>query len=65
MIRQNQRFLTQIYVLSDLLCTLLMFLAAYWLKFNSGLLEHYNNLPLNSTCVFMRRDGVKASPTTF
>ncbi|MBW7455198.1 undecaprenyl-phosphate glucose phosphotransferase [Paenibacillus sepulcri] len=48
MIRQNQRFLTQIYVLADLLCTLIMFLAAYWLKFNSGLLSHYNNLPLKS-----------------
>ncbi|QYR21209.1 undecaprenyl-phosphate glucose phosphotransferase [Paenibacillus sp. sptzw28] len=48
MIRQNQRFLTQIYVLADLLCTLLMFLAAYWLKFTSGLMTHYNTLPFNN-----------------
>lgn len=48
MIRQNQRFLTQIYVLSDLLCTLLMFLFSYWLKFGSGLMSHYNTLPLKN-----------------
>lgn len=47
-IRQNQRFLTQIYVLSDLLCTLLMFLFSYWLKFGSGLMSHYNTLPLKN-----------------
>ena len=47
MIRQNQRFLTQIYVLVDLLCTLLMFLASYWLKFNSGFLVHYDTVPFN------------------
>lgn len=36
MLRQNQRFLTQLYMLADLLCTLLVFLCAYWLKFESG-----------------------------
>ncbi|QHW31538.1 undecaprenyl-phosphate glucose phosphotransferase [Paenibacillus rhizovicinus] len=45
MIRQNQRFLTQIYVLADLLCTLMMFFAAYWLKFISGFLPFYRTLP--------------------
>ncbi|REE90528.1 Undecaprenyl-phosphate glucose phosphotransferase [Paenibacillus taihuensis] len=48
MIRQNQRFLTQIYVLADLSCTLLTFLLAYWLKFNSGLFQHQYSLPFKS-----------------
>lgn len=45
MIRQSQRFLTQLYVLSDMLCMLLVFGAAYWIKFYSGLLVHYESVP--------------------
>ncbi|MFX3632151.1 MAG: undecaprenyl-phosphate glucose phosphotransferase [Candidatus Pristimantibacillus sp.] len=48
MIRQNQKILTQLYVLSDLLCTLIVFLAAYWLKFYSGLLPHDDSVPFSS-----------------
>ncbi|MBW5445894.1 undecaprenyl-phosphate glucose phosphotransferase [Cohnella sp. CFH 77786] len=36
MIRQNQRILTQIYVLSDSTMMFLIFLCAYWFKFYSG-----------------------------
>ncbi|AJY74593.1 undecaprenyl-phosphate glucose phosphotransferase [Paenibacillus beijingensis] len=45
MIRQSQRFLTQLYVLADMLCMLLVFGAAYWIKFYSGLLVHYYTVP--------------------
>ncbi|ALS25952.1 UDP-phosphate glucose phosphotransferase [Paenibacillus sp. 32O-W] len=48
MIRQNQRFLTQIYVLADLLVMLCVFFASYWLKFQSGWIEHYNTLPFKN-----------------
>lgn len=48
MIRQNQRFLTQIYVFADLLCTLLTFITAYWLKFKSGYLPHQPTLPFKT-----------------
>ncbi|EFM09131.1 Undecaprenyl-phosphate glucose phosphotransferase [Paenibacillus curdlanolyticus YK9] len=52
MIRQNQRFLTQVYVLTDLVCALLVFLGAYWLKFHSGLLSHYSALPFKSYLIW-------------
>ncbi|MFD0716738.1 undecaprenyl-phosphate glucose phosphotransferase [Paenibacillus sp. GCM10027626] len=48
MIRQNQRFLTQIYVLTDALCMLLVFLAAYWVKFSSGWVSSGGTLPFSS-----------------
>jgi Undecaprenyl-phosphate glucose phosphotransferase len=48
MLRQNQRFLTQIYVLADLLGMLLMFFASYWLKFYSGWLVSYQILPFKT-----------------
>ncbi|WP_127531977.1 undecaprenyl-phosphate glucose phosphotransferase [Paenibacillus kobensis] len=48
MIRQNQRFLTQVYMLADLCCALLAFLLAYWIKFSSGWLVHYSTLPFKS-----------------
>jgi len=35
-IRQNQRFLTQVYVLCDAAVMLIAFMAAYWVKFDSG-----------------------------
>ncbi|WP_042165708.1 undecaprenyl-phosphate glucose phosphotransferase [Paenibacillus gorillae] len=48
MIRQNQKILTQLYVLSDLLCTLIVFLAAYWLKFHSNLLPYQESAPFST-----------------
>ncbi|WP_307471571.1 undecaprenyl-phosphate glucose phosphotransferase [Paenibacillus harenae] len=48
MIRQNQRFLTQLYMLADLFVTLIVFLTAYWLKFESELLPHANSVPFKT-----------------
>ncbi|MBD2867971.1 undecaprenyl-phosphate glucose phosphotransferase [Paenibacillus arenilitoris] len=48
MLRQNQRFLTQLYMLADLLVTLIAFLAAYWLKFYSGVLPSINSVPFST-----------------
>lgn len=45
MLRQNQKFLTQLYVLMDLISMLLMFFLAYWFKFSSGLLPYYKTVP--------------------
>ena len=52
MIRQNQRFLTQLYIFADLLCMLVVFLAAYWVKFYSGWLESVISLPFASYIVW-------------
>ncbi|MFF2480862.1 undecaprenyl-phosphate glucose phosphotransferase [Paenibacillus sp. NPDC058071] len=48
MLRQNQKILTQLYVLADLLCTLVVFLVAYWLKFQSGLLDYVKSVPFST-----------------
>lgn len=48
MIRRNQKFLTQLYMVADFMVIQLSFLAAWWLKFKSGLLESYNTLPVES-----------------
>ncbi|WP_138755228.1 undecaprenyl-phosphate glucose phosphotransferase [Paenibacillus sinopodophylli] len=48
MLRQNQRFLTQLYMLADLFCTLVVFMAAYWLKFYSSLLPSYNSVSFST-----------------
>jgi len=48
MIRQNQRFLTQIYILTDAVCMLLVFLTAYWVKFSSGWIPYSKTLPFSS-----------------
>lgn len=48
MIRQNQKILTQLYVLADLLCTLFVFLIAYWLKFQSELLYYVKSVPFST-----------------
>lgn len=48
MIRRNQRFLTQLYMVADFLIIQISFLAALWLKFKSGWLESYNTLPVES-----------------
>lgn len=52
MIRQNQRFLTQLYIIADLLCALVVFLLAYWLKFKSGWLDHANALPFTTYMIW-------------
>ncbi|MBD2845915.1 undecaprenyl-phosphate glucose phosphotransferase [Paenibacillus sp. IB182496] len=48
MLRQNQRFLTQLYIISDLGCMLAVFFVAYWLKFYSGWLPSSHTLPFKS-----------------
>lgn len=48
MLRQNQRFLTQLYMLADLFCALVVFMAAYWLKFYSGLLPSFNSVSFST-----------------
>ncbi|WP_151733835.1 undecaprenyl-phosphate glucose phosphotransferase [Paenibacillus tengchongensis] len=48
MIRRNQKFLTNLYMVADFLVIQLSFLAAWWLKFRSGWLESYNTLPVES-----------------
>ncbi|MFD0589817.1 undecaprenyl-phosphate glucose phosphotransferase [Paenibacillus sp. GCM10027627] len=48
MLRQNQRFLTQLYMFSDLICTLFVFLAAYWIKFNSGWFFFIKSVPFST-----------------
>jgi Undecaprenyl-phosphate glucose phosphotransferase len=48
MIRSNQRFLTQMYALADLLVIQISFLLAWWLKFESGWIQHEQPLPLES-----------------
>ncbi|MEK4512987.1 undecaprenyl-phosphate glucose phosphotransferase [Paenibacillus sp. FSL K6-2524] len=45
MIRKNQRFLTQLYVLTDFAFIQISFLLAWWLKFESGWIEHTPPLP--------------------
>ncbi|MBH5319151.1 undecaprenyl-phosphate glucose phosphotransferase [Paenibacillus sp. GSMTC-2017] len=48
MLRQNQRFLSQLYMIADLVCTLLVFLIAYWIKFDSGWLVHAKSVPFST-----------------
>lgn len=48
MLRQNQRFLTQLYVLFDAIGMLAAFLTAYWIKFGSGWLSGSAALPFSS-----------------
>jgi len=46
-IRRHQHFLSQIYALSDFLIIMISFLLSWWLKFQSGLLEHGSSLPFS------------------
>ncbi|MFD3259468.1 undecaprenyl-phosphate glucose phosphotransferase [Paenibacillus lentus] len=46
MIRKNQRFLTQLYILTDFAFIQLAFLLAWWLKFESGLIPYEHPLPI-------------------
>lgn len=45
MIRKNQRFLSKLYMLFDMVGVAIGFLAAYWVKFVSGYLEGDSALP--------------------
>ena len=48
MIRRNQRFLTQLYIVADFIVIQISFLAAWWLKFKSGWMHFVNPLPVES-----------------
>ncbi|WP_379135429.1 undecaprenyl-phosphate glucose phosphotransferase [Paenibacillus sp. sgz500958] len=48
MIRRNQRFLTQLYMVADFAVIQLSFLIAWWLKFRSGWIPYINPLPVES-----------------
>ena len=48
MIKDNQRILNQIHVFIDLIVTAGAFLLAYWLKFESGLIDYDISLPIRS-----------------
>jgi Undecaprenyl-phosphate glucose phosphotransferase len=48
MIRRNQRFLTQLYMVADFAVIQLSFLIAWWLKFKSGWMTFINPLPVES-----------------
>jgi len=52
MLRQNQRFLTQLYMLTDMLCTLMVFLFVYWLKFKSQWMEYTYSLPFSTYLIW-------------
>jgi Undecaprenyl-phosphate glucose phosphotransferase len=45
LIRQSQRFLTQLYALVDFICVQVVFLFSWWLKFESGWIPHDSPLP--------------------
>lgn len=61
MIRRNQKFLTQLYMVADFLVIQVAFLAAWWLKFKSGLLESYRTLPVSP----MRTGVLSTGPSLF
>lgn len=46
MIRKNQRFLTQLYILTDFAFIQISFLLAWWVKFESGLIDYEQPLPM-------------------
>lgn len=48
MIRRNQQFLTQMYMVADFIVIQLCFLAAWWLKFESEWLDYEKSLSLTS-----------------
>ncbi|MBD8500980.1 undecaprenyl-phosphate glucose phosphotransferase [Paenibacillus arenosi] len=48
MIRKNQRFLTNMYMLFDMVCVAVAMGIAWWIKFKSGLLAGDSALPFNS-----------------
>lgn len=48
MIRKNQRFLAQLYMISDFAFIQISFLIAWWVKFESGWIPFEHHLPLNT-----------------
>lgn len=48
MIRQNQGFLTKLYMITDFLSIQLAFLLAWWIKFESGWIPYEQPLPLET-----------------
>jgi len=52
MLRRNQGFLTQLYIIADLICALVAFLFAYWLRFNSGMFEVLPSLPFTDYLIW-------------
>lgn len=46
MIRKNQRFLTQLYILADFAFIQISFFIAWWIKFESGLIRYEQPLPV-------------------
>ncbi|CAM2940703.1 undecaprenyl-phosphate glucose phosphotransferase [Paenibacillus sediminis] len=48
MIRKNQRFLSNLYMLVDFLVIQLSFVLAWWIKFRSGLLDYSSPLPIEN-----------------
>ncbi|MBT2290234.1 undecaprenyl-phosphate glucose phosphotransferase [Paenibacillus albidus] len=48
MIRRNQQFLTQMYMIADFVVIQLCFLAAWWLKFRSGWMDYEPSLTIES-----------------
>ncbi|MFC3750502.1 undecaprenyl-phosphate glucose phosphotransferase [Paenibacillus sp. GCM10012306] len=60
MIRRNQQFLTQMYMVADFVVIQMSFLAAWWLKFKSGWMEYENPLPVESYAYWSMIYGVIA-----
>ncbi|AKG36503.1 undecaprenyl-phosphate glucose phosphotransferase [Paenibacillus durus] len=48
MIRRNQRFLTQLYMVADFIIIQASFLFAWWLKFKSGWMPYENHMTVES-----------------
>ncbi|AIQ65781.1 UDP-glucose:undecaprenyl-phosphate glucose-1-phosphate transferase [compost metagenome] len=48
MIRRNQRFLTQLYMVADFIVIQIAFLFSWWLKFKSGWMPYENHMPVES-----------------
>ncbi|MEW9699968.1 undecaprenyl-phosphate glucose phosphotransferase [Paenibacillus sp. SI8] len=60
MIRQRQRFLTQLYAIVDFVCIQLVFLFSWWLKFNSGWIPFDGPLPFKHYLIWSLTYGALA-----
>jgi Undecaprenyl-phosphate glucose phosphotransferase len=60
LIRQRQRFLTQLYALMDFICIQGVFLFSWWLKFESGWIRHDPPLPFKHYLLWSVIYGVLA-----
>lgn len=60
MIRQSQRFLTQLYALTDFVSIQIAFMIAWWIKFRSGWLEHGPALPFQNYLAWSVTYGIIA-----